>query len=228
MQPDFVLFGARHWGVILAIPAAAALLRLAAGPQARRGRAVRLAAGVFLAVNELVWYAYRLYTEGVRFPEALPLNLCDLSLWLTVCTLLTLNRWLFDATWFIGIGGASMAVLTPELWAPFWSYPTMYFFTAHGGVIATLLFLAWSGMARPRPRAILRAMLVLHAWAAFVAAFNLVFHTNYMYLCEKPSTPSLLDYMGPWPWYIVSGELVAWAVFGVLALPFRRGKDVKQ
>lgn len=227
METDFVLFGARHWGVILSIPAAAALLRLAAGPQARRGRAVRLAAGFFLAVNELVWYAYRLYTEGVRFPEGLPLNLCDLSLWLTVITLLTLNRWLFDAAWFAGIGGASMAVLTPELWAPFWSYPTMYFFTAHGGVIATLIFLAWSGMARPRPRAILRAMLVLHAWAAFVAAFNLVFHTNYMYLCEKPSTPSLLDYMGPWPWYILSGELVAWALFSLLALPFRR-RPVKE
>ncbi len=103
----------------------------------------------------------------------------------------------------------------------------MYFFTAHGGVIATLVFLAWSGMARPRPRAILRAVLVLHAWTAFVAAFNLYFHTNYMYLCEKPSTPSLLDYMGPWPWYILSGELVAWAVFGLLALPFL-GRRVKE
>lgn len=222
METDFVLFGARHWGVILAIPAAAALLRLAAGPGARRGRAVRLAAGIFLAVNELVWYAYRLYTEGVRFPEALPLNLCDLSLWLTVFTLLTLNRWLFDATWFVGIGGASMAVLTPDLWAPFWSYPTMYFFTAHGGVIAALIFLAWSGMARPRRRAFWRGMLVLHAWAALVGAFNLVFHTNYMYLCGKPHAPSLLDFMGPWPWYIATGDAVAFAVFGLLALPFLR------
>ncbi len=222
MEADFVLFGARHWGVILAIPAAAALLRLAAGPGARRGRAVRLAAGIFLAVNELVWYAYRLHTEGVRFPEALPLNLCDLSLWMTVFTLLALHPWLFDAAWFVGIGGASMAVLTPELWAPFWSYPTMYFFTAHGGVIAALIFLAWSGMARPRRRAFWRAMLVLHGWAALVGAFNLVFGTNYMYLCGKPQTPSLLDFMGPWPWYIAAGDAVAFAVFGLLALPFLR------
>ncbi len=221
METDFVLFSARHWGVILAIPAAVALLRLAAGPGARRGRAVRLAAGVFLAANELTWYGHRLYTEGVRFPEALPLNLCDLSLWMTVFTLLTLRPWLFDATWFVGIGGASMAVLTPELWAPFWSYPTMYFFTAHGGVIASLIFLAWSGMARPRPRAFWRAMLVLHAWAALVGLFNLYFDTNYMYLCAKPHAPSLLDYMGPWPWYIATGDAVAFAVFGLLALPFR-------
>jgi len=227
VETDFVLFSARHWGVILAIPTAAALLRLAAGREVRRGRAVRLAVGIFLAVNELVWYAYRLYTEGVRFPEALPLNLCDLSLWMTVFTLIRLNRWLFDATWFVGIGGASMAVLTPELWAPFWSYPTMYFFTAHGGVIASLIFLAWSGMARPRPGAFWRAMLVLHVWAAFVGAFNWVFHTNYMYLCGKPHAPSLLDYMGPWPWYIVAGDAVAAAVFGLLALPFAR-RGVKE
>jgi len=222
VETDFVLFSARHWGVILAIPAAAALLRLAAGRGARRGRAVRLAAGVFLAVNELVWYGFRLATEGVRFPEALPLNLCDLSLWMTVFTLLTLRPWLFDAAWFVGIGGASMAVLTPELWAPFWSYPTMYFFTAHGGVIASLIFLAWSGLARPRPRAFWRAMLVLHTWAAAVGLFNLYFDTNYMYLCGKPHAPSLLDYMGPWPWYILTGDAVAFAVFGLLALPFAR------
>jgi hypothetical protein len=55
VETDFVLFSARHWGVILAIPTAAALLRLAAGREARRGRAVRLAVGIFLAVNELVW-----------------------------------------------------------------------------------------------------------------------------------------------------------------------------
>jgi uncharacterized membrane protein YwaF len=70
-------------------------------------------------------------------------------------------------------------------------------------------------------------MQVLHVWAAFVGAFNWVFHTNYMYLCGKPHAPSLLDYMGPWPWYIVAGDAVAAAVFGLLALPFAR-RGVKE
>jgi uncharacterized membrane protein YwaF len=31
----------------------------------------------------------------------------------------------------------------------------------------------------------------------------------------------LLDLMGPWPWYILSGAMLAIAMFAVLDLPFR-------
>lgn len=221
MQTDFVLFGPAHFVFLAAIPVAAFLLTRAARGSPARGRVIRLAVGWFLLVNELVWYSFRLITEGVRFPEGLPLNLCDLSLWLTVAALLTLNRWAYEPAWFAGQAGAAMAVLTPELWAPTWSYPTIYFFTAHGGIIAAMLFLVFSRQARPGPHAIWKGLLVLHVWAAFVGAFNTVFRTNYMFLCAKPSAASLLDYMGPWPWYIAAGDLLAVLLFLLLALPFR-------
>lgn len=223
MRTDFVLFGPAHFAFIAAIPVAALLLTLAARGNAARGRVLRLGLGWFLLVNELVWYAFKLRTEGVRFPEGLPLNLCDLSLWLTVAALLTLNRWAYEPAWFAGQAGAAMAVLTPELWAPTWSYPTLYFFTAHGGIIAAMLFLVFSRQARPGPRAIWKGLLVLHAWAAFVGSFNAVFQTNYMFLCRKPAAASLLDVMGPWPWYVVAGDVLAVGLFLLLALPFRRG-----
>ncbi len=222
MQTDFVLFGPAHFVFLASIPVAALLLTRAARGNPARGRLIRLALGWFLLVNELVWYSFRIITEGVRFPEGLPLNLCDLSLWLTVAALLTLNRWAYEPAWFAGQAGAAMAVLTPELWAPTWSYPTLYFFTAHGGIIAAMLFLVFSRQARPGPSAFWRGLLVLHVWAAFVGAFNLVFRTNYMFLCEKPSAASLLDYMGPWPWYVATGDALAVILFLLLALPFRR------
>lgn len=222
MQTDFVLFGPAHFAFMAAIPVAAFLLTRAARASPVRGRAIRLAAGWFLLVNELVWYSFRLVTEGVRFPEGLPLNLCDLSLWLTVVALLTLHRWAYEPAWFAGQAGAAMAVLTPELWAPTWSYPTIYFFTAHGGIIAAMIFLVASGQARPGRNAIWKGLLVLHVWAALVGAFNAVFHTNYMFLCRKPSAASLLDMMGPWPWYILAGDAAAVVLFALLALPFRR------
>jgi hypothetical integral membrane protein (TIGR02206 family) len=64
-------------------------------------------------------------------------------------------------------------------------------------------------------------MLVLNIYAALVGLFNAWYHTNYMYLCEKPEGASLLDWLGPWPWYILSGEAVALALFSLLWLPFR-------
>jgi uncharacterized membrane protein YwaF len=59
------------------------------------------------------------------------------------------------------------------------------------------------------------------AWAGLVGLVNLALGTNFMYLCRKPSVPTLLDWMGPWPVYLGTAALAALALFGLLALPFR-------
>ncbi len=221
MRTDFVLFGPPHLAILAAIPAAAGGLAWAGRRSAPQARRIRLALGAFLLVNELAWYGYSFWLEGVRFPEGLPLQLCDLALWMTVVALLTLKPWSYELAYFAAVGGSSMAVLTPDLWAPSWSYPTWYFFLAHGGVITSVLFVVWSKLLRPRPGCLWRSFAILNFYMAVVGAFNAVFHTNYMYLCRKPAAGSVLNYMGPWPVYLVAGEGLALAIFTLLWLPFR-------
>jgi hypothetical integral membrane protein (TIGR02206 family) len=120
-----------------------------------------------------------------------------------------------------------MALLTPDLWAPFPSYPTVYFFLAHGVVVAAILMLVWSKLAVPKPGCVRRALLLVNAYAIVIGILNFVFGTNYMYLCSKPFGTSLLDYLGPWPLYIAGGEAVALIVFWLLWLPFRRGASAR-
>jgi uncharacterized membrane protein YwaF len=43
---------------------------------------------------------------------------------------------------------------------------------------------------------------------------------NYMFLARKPDTPSLLDYLGTYPWYLLSLDGVAVVFFLLLYLPF--------
>lgn len=215
MRTDFVLFGAIHLLIVALVPALA--FALTRGP-----RWTRIPLGVFLLVNELAWYSFKVRTEGWRFPDGMPLHLCDLTLWLTVFALLTLNQWVFEAAYFFGIAGASMAILQPELWAPIASYPSIYFFLSHGGIVVSILYLVWGRIMRPRPGCLLRVLVMLNGYALFAGTFNIVFHTNFMFLCRKPQAASLLDFFGPWPFYILTGEVIAIAMFALLYLPFRR------
>ncbi len=214
---DFILYSPLHWAILAATPLLAWLFtRLAR----RHPLPVRFALGWFLIVNELTWYAYRLRLEGFRFPEGLPLELCDLTLWLTAIAALTLNRWAFEVSYFAGVGGAAMALLTPDLWAPAWSYPTFYFFATHSFVVITPVVIAATRLLPVTQASLARAFVIVNLYAAIIGGFNLLYHTNYMYLCSKPDVPSLLDLFGPWPWYLLGGELVAAVVFGALYLPF--------
>jgi hypothetical integral membrane protein (TIGR02206 family) len=221
MQTDFRLFGPVHLSIIAAIPLSAAALTLASrrSPLARRAIAPALALALFM--NEVVWNVWRIRHEGWRYPEGLPLQLCDLAIWATVVALLGRNQWAYELAYFAGLAGAGMATLTPDLWAPTCSYPTAYFFAAHGLTIAGVLYLAWSGLARPLPGCVWRAMAMVNGWAVLVGIFNALNGTNYFYLCRKPAGPSLLDFLGPWPWYLASVELVAALLFTLLWLPFR-------
>ena len=222
MKSNFVLFGWVHWLILLSIPALAWAAALVTRRLPHQAQYHRWTLGGLLLLNELVYYGYKFSKHWFQFPAGLPLQLCDLIVWLTVIAAFTLWQAPFEFAFFTGLVGTSMAVITPDLWDPFPSYPTIYFFLAHGGIVALLLYLWWSGQAKPKAGCVWRVMLMLNAYAVTIGLFNWLFKTNYMYLCQKPPGASLLDFFGPWPIYLVGGEVLAFLFFTALAWPFRR------
>jgi uncharacterized membrane protein YwaF len=49
---------------------------------------------------------------------------------------------------------------------------------------------------------------------------NLLLDANYFWIMDKPPMGSLLDYMGPWPWYILTAEFLALVHFGLAYVLF--------
>jgi len=154
----------------------------------------------------------------------LPLELTDAVTLIAALALLGGGALVFELTYFWGLTGSLQATLTPALDADE-GFPGFYywsFFAIHGGVVLAATFLAFGLRMTPRPGAVRRVFAVTLAWAALVGAADLVTGGNYMYLREKPDTASLLDYLGPWPLYLVAAAAVALAMFALLDLPFRR------
>lgn len=222
VRGEFHLFGSLHLGILAATPLAAAALAFTTRRRPGSALATRVALGSILAADGVAWHLYRYFAQGVRFPDILPLEMCDIAFWLAVAALFTLEEHAFELAYYWGIAGSGMAVLTPYLRAPLHTYQSCQYFTGHCLLIVGVLYLVWSRQARPRPRSCWFALWSLNVSAAFVALVDWLGGTNFMYLREKPAALSLIDILGRWPWYIVASELVALTMFFLLQLPFRR------
>lgn len=185
-------------------------------------KAIRLTLGIAIAVNELIWWTFRYSHEGFRFPNNVPLQLCDMTVWTSVLACITLNNSSVEFSYFAGIAGAGMALLTPDLWSPWPTYPAIYFFLAHGGIVIAAIVLVFGRISPLRRNAVWRAFGLLLIYASLVGLFDKIFHTDYMYLCAKPKNASLLDMLGPWPVYLAGTAVVTLVLFFLLWIPARK------
>lgn len=216
------LFGTTHLSMLAAVPAIGAVLALAHRKTPAAARTIRLGLAAMLVFNVILFYGWRIETHVLSFPNGLPLELCDLSMFLTILSLFTLKPLFFDLAYFWALAGSGMALLTPNLTDPFPSFGSVEFFITHGLTVSAVLYLLWSGQARPRRWSVARAMIGINVVALFDGPFDYFFGTDYFFLRAKPVNPSLLDYLGPWPLYIVCTEGVALILFLLVYLPVRR------
>lgn len=221
MPASFHVFGPAHLAILIAVPLLAAALTILQRRLPAGSKGLRIGLAIFLLLDSALYYGYMAWLGQLTFPDHLPLELCDASLCLVIVALFTLNKFVYDLAYYGALAGATMALLTPNVWEPFPSFSTVQFFIDHGLIVAGALYLLWSKQARPRPGSVLRAMIGVNLYAAFVGIFDAIFKTDYMYLCAKPQQASLLNLLGPWPWYILAAEPVALIVFLLLYLPFR-------
>jgi hypothetical integral membrane protein (TIGR02206 family) len=208
--------------VALLVIAVATVVLVVAGRRAP-GPWLRVLA-VVLVVDEVSWWVYIAAggVPGSVLAQSLPLQLCDVAIFVAAAALWTRRPLLVEVTYFWGLAGTIQALLTPDLPQHFPSYPYLQYYIAHGGVVASALILVFGLGIHPRPRAVVKVAGLTLAYAAFAGLVDAVTGADYMYLRSKPPSATPLDLLGPWPWYIGGATLIAAALFAILDAPFRR------
>jgi hypothetical integral membrane protein (TIGR02206 family) len=219
---DFTTFGTTHWIML-------ALFVAGIWPVVRLGRAVR-GTGREALVSRAFALAIPLFTVPMQvvdflpgqfdFDTTLPLQLCDFAWIAAVAALWTRHRVPVALTYFWGLALTTQALITPWLNANFPNPKFLGFWGMHFLIVWAAIYLVWGLGLSPRWRDYGTTFAITLTWLVGVFVFNVATGTNYGFVNRKPSTSSVLDYLGPWPAYVVAEIAVVATVWALMTLPW--------
>ena len=220
---NFVLFSLAHLLTVAVVLGVSVLLPLwvRRNCSERQGIQVAVGLGIFVVAHEVVKAWIRVTVYDHRFADVLPFHLCSTAIMATAVLMLWRSRLAYELTYFWGFSGTLQAILTPDLEEPF-SHPLYlsYFFT-HGLIILGALYGTLVFRFRPSPRSMVRVYVITAIYCfVLILPLNYLIDTNYVYMRYKPAGASLLDYLGSWPWYMLSVAGLAWLFFAAAYAPF--------
>jgi hypothetical integral membrane protein (TIGR02206 family) len=184
-------------------------------------RYFRITLALLLLILDGLQHLWLVSEHAWSLKSDLPLQLSDLAVIFAVLMLLTKSYKLFQFMYFAGIGSSIQAILTPDLGK--FSFPHIQyieFFVRHGGVVLACLFMVVAFHYRPTVRSMWVTIMIVNLYAILIFFLNKVLESNYLYIMKKPGNSTLLNYLGPWPWYLLSMEIVMIVSFYILYSPF--------
>ena len=225
MENTFEMFSRTHVAALVVFFFVIVLLFLSKNKWSFQTQNIQLFERIFacsLVVMDVLYYIWLFQADRWNVSNSLPLELCSISLVMTVILLWTGNKHVYDFVFYAGIGGALQALATPVLDMSFPHFRFFHFFYTHIAIVITALYFTWVKGNRPTFKGIIKTMIALNVLLPMVFAINVYVQGNYMFLRTKPTNGSLLDFLGLYPWYILSLEGVAFLIFVILWLLFRR------
>lgn len=220
----FRTFGSDHIALLLVVILITAwfLITSKKKPESPRLRfAEQLLAILLLAHWPLRTAIGLLYGMHTDWQNALPMHLCDWAAVAAAIALLNRNPRAVELSWFWGIGATLQGLLTPALTYPF-PHPLWFtFFLLHGGVVIAAVQLVVGRRHPPSRKSWLSVLIASEIYIACALAVNTLLGTNYGFLSEKPSQPSLLDYFGDGVMHLVGLHIAMIIAITLLWLPFQ-------
>ena len=182
-----------------------------------------------LIFNELLKPFYLNYfnPDVYNWTNTIPLHACHISSYATGLFLLTRNQKFFDFAYFWGLGGGTMALLTPDIELTFPDIDFITLFSGHGILFFALIYIALAIKQNITFNSYKNAIIFSLYILPIVYVINIIvggepgFEANLWYLMKAPAGDSLMNFFPNPPLHVIPLFPIVMFVFYLLYLPYK-------
>lgn len=171
---------------------------------------IRVTLILMLIVQQFLLYSWYAMNHEWNVSDALPLYPCRLTTLFVLIMLITRRTFLLNFTFYWGIIGALLALLSPdtnELGFP--NAMFIQFFVGHSALLLGILFIVITTGFKVTKEGLLLTYKQSLVYFALMFIINTIFGSNYAYLRTLPPSP-FLTWAPSYPWHI---PLIISAIF---------------
>ena len=216
----FEAFGVQHWVVmvgIVVLSVALPMIGLQLSLEYRLLLARVMACCMSLSI--VVWTAMRWNSRTLDTITDLPLDICNMMALVLPLVMWTPNLTTHEIYYFLALGGTFQAIITPDSPNAFPHISFLKYWIVHGGLVVFVIYMTVVFQLYPRWWGIVNTYLAVLAYVPFVGLLNWLLGTNYIYTHRKPPGPTALDYLGPWPLYLLGALGLGGILFVIVYIP---------
>jgi hypothetical integral membrane protein (TIGR02206 family) len=199
----------------------------------RKGKLLESAVAIAILGMRAGVFVWNALPARLSLERSLPIQICDLAAICSGLALTTAQRWTMAIAYFWGIAFSLQGLVQPDLNVGPGSLAFWLFWLHHALIVGTAAYLVVVRRFRPTIGDLRTAVIGGLGYVAVVFPLDFVLNANYGYLGRRtPDQPTLLDYLGPWPWrvlvMITLGSIVLVALYLPWALARGRSRDYRE
>jgi hypothetical integral membrane protein (TIGR02206 family) len=174
---------------------------------------------IILALSVVVYTIFEIALGRFTIADDLPLSLCNLFALVAPFALWYPKHKYFEPIYFLVMAGTFQAIVTPDLYFDYPAYEFFKYWITHVGLVLLMIHYMVCFALYPTAKGILKTFGWLNVYVVALLPLNYLLDANYFYLIEKPLNPSVLDFFGPWPVYILVAEILVMGFFAIAMIP---------
>ena len=182
--------------------------------------------GFTLILNELLKPFYLIALGDYKWTNTVPLHACHISSYTAGLFLLTREQKFFDFAYFWGLGGGTMALLTPDVEFTFPDLDFITLFFGHGLLFFSLIYVVIVVKQKVTFGSLVNALKYSLILLPIMYVLNVLiggepgYEANLWYLMKAPAGDSLMSLFPSPPWHVFPVFPLVAVIFYMLYLPF--------